>query len=96
MSYTEVKDVTSNAVGSDTDGSLWDVTIENYERVRQKAEMLLLQAVQYSFPTTFKQYINKPQWTTIGEFPPAGECILRSRRIKANRLQCLISLSRLS
>lgn len=69
MTYTEVKDVTSNAVGSDSEGSLFDVTIENYERIRDKAANLIEQAIRYSFPTTFKQYLSKPQWATIGEVP---------------------------
>lgn len=72
MSYTEVKDVTSNAVGSEESGSLFDVTIENYERIMNKAESLLQEAVKYSFPTTFKQYLTKSQWTTIGELPSPG------------------------
>ena len=69
MSYTEVKDVTSEAVGSEEEGSLFDVTIDGYERVRGRAESLIEQSIKYSLPTIFKQYLTKPQWTTIGDIP---------------------------
>lgn len=72
MSYTEVKDCTSEAVGSQDEGSVFDVTIENYERLRNKAEKLLTQAISHASPTTFKQYLSKPQWTTIGDEPASG------------------------
>lgn len=73
MSYTEVKDVTSDAVGSEEEGSLFDVTIDNYERVKSRAEALIEQSIKYSFPTTFKQYLTKPQWTTIGDVPKSSQ-----------------------
>jgi len=67
MTYTEVKDVTSDAVGSQDTGSVFDVTIHGFERIRDKAESLIIQAIKYDFPTSFKQYLTKPQWTTIGD-----------------------------
>ncbi|RDL31891.1 RINT-1 family protein-like protein [Venustampulla echinocandica] len=76
MSYTEVKDCTSVAVGSQDEGSVFDVTIENYERLRNKAEKLLTQAISHAFPSIFKLYLSKPQWTTIGDEPTADSSLL--------------------
>ncbi len=72
MSYTEVKDVTSSAVGLEEEGSLFDVTIDGYERIRDKAESLIEQTIRYSLPTIFKQYLAKPQWATIGDVPSSS------------------------
>ncbi|CAG8972621.1 hypothetical protein HYALB_00005390 [Hymenoscyphus albidus] len=66
MTYGEVKDCTSNAVGSEEEGSVFDVTINNFERLQKKSESLLIEAVKYSFQTSFRQYFSKPQWTTVG------------------------------
>jgi hypothetical protein len=73
MSYNEVKDCTSNAVGSEEEGSVFDHIIEIYTKLRQRSESLIIQAVKYSFPATFRQYITKPQWTTIGELPVSSK-----------------------
>lgn len=73
MTYAEVKDVTSTAVGSEDDGSLFDVTIANYVDIRDKAEAAIVQAIRSSFPVIFRQYINKAQWTTIGDVPTPSE-----------------------
>ena len=75
MTYAEVKDVTSTAVGSESDGSLFDVTIANYVDIRDKAEAAMVHAVRSSFPVIFKQYIAKAQWTTIGDVPTPSESI---------------------
>ena len=69
MTYAEVKDVTSDAVGSESEGSLFDVTINNYKSIQNKADNLIEQAIKYSFSTIFKQYLSKAQWTTIGDLP---------------------------
>jgi hypothetical protein len=71
MSYTEVKDATSDAVGSEEEGSVFDKTIETYNSLRSKAEELIISSLRRSFPVNFKQYISKPQWTTIGDSSPA-------------------------
>lgn len=84
MTYTEVKDVTSQSVGSDSEGSLFDVTIDNYEHIRDKAESLIEQAIKYSFPTTFKQYVTKAQWTTIGDVPNPSELTVSTFAASAN------------
>jgi RAD50-interacting protein 1 len=97
MTYTEVKDVTSGAVGSEEEGSLFDVTIDNYERIRNKAESLIEQAIKYSFPTIFKQYLTKPQWTTIGDVPSSGKQLQSSFfECPLTREKAQISLSQLS
>ncbi|KAF4630599.1 hypothetical protein G7Y89_g7538 [Cudoniella acicularis] len=67
MTYTEVKDSTSVAVGSKDEGSVFDVTIDGYERLKKRAESLIQQAISYAFPGQFKQYFSKPQWTTVGD-----------------------------
>ncbi|KAE8445591.1 hypothetical protein EG329_013224 [Mollisiaceae sp. DMI_Dod_QoI] len=72
MSYTEVKDATSDAVGSEEEGSVFDKTIESYLNLRTKAEELIVSSLRKSFPTNFKQYITKPQWTTIGDLPQSS------------------------
>jgi len=67
MSYNEVRDSTSDAMGSESEGAVFDKTIESYEKLRQMAESYITQAVKYSFPVSFKHYITKPQWCTIGD-----------------------------
>lgn len=72
MSYTEVKDATSDAVGSEEEGSVFDKTIETYQNLRSKAGELIISSLKKSFPTSFKQYLTKPQWTTIGDLPQSS------------------------
>ncbi len=81
MSYTEVKDATSDAVGSEEEGSVFDKTIESYLNLRTKAEELIVSSLRKSFPTNFKQYITKPQWTTIGDLPQSSMCSLSLHRL---------------
>ena len=69
MTYNEVKECTSDAVGSEAEGSVFDVTIDGFEQIRNKAESLIIQAIKYAFPTAFRQYLSHPQWTTIGDAP---------------------------
>ncbi|KAH8661474.1 RINT-1 family protein [Tricladium varicosporioides] len=72
MTYTEVKDCTSGAVGSENEGSVFDVTIESYERIKKRAESLITQAISHAFPAQFKEYLRKPQWTTVGDESTSG------------------------
>lgn len=67
MSYNEVRDSTSDAMGSELEGAVFDKTIDSFEKLRQMAESYITQAIKYSFPVSFKQYITKPQWCTIGD-----------------------------
>lgn len=69
MTYAEVKDCTSDALGSGDPGSVFSVAIENYQGVTKKAESLIIQAIKYNFPTSFKPYISKPEWSTVGDDP---------------------------
>jgi hypothetical protein len=67
MSYSDVKEATSNAVGSDDEGSVFDMTIENFTRLQSRALELLIQALKYQFPQNFKLYLTTPLWTTVGD-----------------------------
>lgn len=69
MSYKEVKGATSEAVGSDDEGSVWDVTISGFHGLRDRTEALIIQAVKLSLPASFRSYFSKPQWTTVGDEP---------------------------
>jgi RAD50-interacting protein 1 len=69
MTYTEVKDCTSEAVGSQDEGSVFDVAINDFESLRNKAEKLITSALKYKFPTDFSQYISKPAWQTVDDAP---------------------------
>lgn len=67
MTYAVVKESTSTAVGSDTEGSVFDTTIEGFSRLQNRALDFLMQAPKYSFPQIFRQYLSTPQWTTVGD-----------------------------
>ncbi|RKF57216.1 RAD50-interacting protein 1 [Erysiphe neolycopersici] len=64
---SEVIECTSKVVGSESDGSLFDTTLEAYERQRKRAESLITQAIKYDLPHIFRPYLTKSQWTTVGE-----------------------------
>lgn len=74
MSYNEVRDCTSEAVGSESEGSVFDVTIQSYERLTKRAENLIIQAIKYNFPTWFRAYLSKPGWATVGDESSPSEC----------------------
>ncbi|KAH8819510.1 TIP-1 family-domain-containing protein [Xylogone sp. PMI_703] len=68
MSFTDVKERTSDSVGTEADvGSVFDVTISQYQQLQKRAEILLTDAIKHSFPSAFKSYLSKAQWTTIDE-----------------------------
>ncbi|KAH7362080.1 RINT-1 family protein [Plectosphaerella cucumerina] len=68
MSYEEVKDRTSNAVGSkNDDGIIFDETIAAYAARRQAAQEFLVTALATSHRDAFKAYTTRVQWTTISE-----------------------------
>ncbi|KAN0101854.1 RINT-1 family protein-like protein [Hyaloscypha variabilis] len=69
MTYTEVKDCTSEAVGSQDEGSVFDVAIKDFENLRNKAESFITNALKYKFPANFSHYISKPEWQTIDDAP---------------------------
>ncbi|KAF3357663.1 hypothetical protein VdG1_05766 [Verticillium dahliae VDG1] len=68
MSYEEVKDRTSTAVGSDNgDGILFDETIAAYALRRKAAQDFLVGALSKSHNDALKAYSTKVQWTTISD-----------------------------
>lgn len=67
MSYTVVKESTSDAVGSEIEGSVFDKTIQNYEQLRKSAESNIAQALKYGFGASFKLYISRPQWSSVDD-----------------------------
>lgn len=46
---------------------MFDVTLDGFRDIRQKAEDLLQQAIKYAFPTALRPYLSKSQWMTVGE-----------------------------
>ncbi|KAI9052442.1 hypothetical protein LZ554_003788 [Drepanopeziza brunnea f. sp. 'monogermtubi'] len=72
MSYTVVRDSTSDAMGSETEGAVFDKTIENYEQLRRMAESNIIQALKYGFPSSFKLYITRPQWSSVDDISGTG------------------------
>lgn len=77
---SEVIECTSKAVGSESDGSLFDTTLEAFERQRRRAESLITQAVKYDLPHIFRPYFTKSQWTTVGEVSLLGKEINENKR----------------
>lgn len=74
MTYDQVKDRTSSAVGTEEDdGALFDETIAAYRQRRQRAHEFLVDAVVESHRQAFSAYLKRPQWTTINEDPSASE-----------------------
>ncbi|KAF6825531.1 rint-1 family protein [Colletotrichum plurivorum] len=68
MTYEEVKDRTSTAVGSDTDdGVLFDETIAAYSLRRKTAQEFLVSALADSHYKAFRAYATRTQWTTIND-----------------------------
>ncbi|RYO94243.1 hypothetical protein DL766_002247 [Monosporascus sp. MC13-8B] len=66
MSHDHVKNRTSAAVGSDGDGGiLFDETIAAYSNRRRTAELYLVTALISSHQKAFRQYLVKPQWSSI-------------------------------
>jgi hypothetical protein len=69
MSYREVKDATSMAVGSDSEGSVFDMTIDGYRGLQKRAEDFMIDALKADLSNSFKHYLSRTQWTTVGEVP---------------------------
>jgi len=68
MSYDQVKDRTSSAVGTEEDsGALFDETIAAYSARRKRAEEFLSEALVDSHRKIFRAYLSRPQWTTIAD-----------------------------
>jgi hypothetical protein len=67
MSLNQVKQHTSRVLGTQMEGSIFDIHIDLYDRFRNKTEAQIIEALQHSFPQSFKPYFLKPQWRTVGE-----------------------------
>lgn len=73
MTYIEVKDATSTALGTEGEGgAMFDETITSYRTLRNKAERLIIQDIKSTYPASFRLYTTKPQWTTITDEPVVG------------------------
>ncbi|KAK0725404.1 TIP-1 family-domain-containing protein [Lasiosphaeris hirsuta] len=74
MSYEQVKDRTSAAVGTEEDdGVLFDETIAAYSARRKRAEEFLSEALIKDHRKAFKAYLQRPQWSTIAEDPSPAD-----------------------
>jgi len=91
MTYTTVKESTSTAVGSDADGSVFDMTIQGFSRLQSRALDFLMQAPKYSFPQAFKPYLSTPQWTTVGDEVPNPSIIAITPELDQPLQVCLLS-----
>ncbi|KAF7548186.1 hypothetical protein G7046_g8765 [Stylonectria norvegica] len=68
MSYDDVKDRTSSAVGhGNDDGALFDETVAAYNMRRKAAQELLIAALVESHAKALRPYSTRVQWTTVGE-----------------------------
>ena len=72
MSYADIKDRTSNLASGEEDGALFDETVNAYTNRRVAAEELLVSALADSHYKAFKSYMNKVQWTTVGDGSDIG------------------------
>lgn len=74
MSYDDVKDRTSAAVGQKReDGALFDETAAAYSMRRKAAQELLVGALVESHNKAFRAYTTRVQWTTVGETAIVGK-----------------------
>jgi hypothetical protein len=74
MTYEQVKDRTSSAVGSEGDeGVLFDETIAAYRLRRQRAQDFLVDALVESHHKDFSAYLKRPSWTIINADPSASK-----------------------
>ena len=74
MTYDDIKDRTSSAVGTDGDGGiLFDETIEAYSERRRRARDFLSEAVIESNQKAFRAYLQQPQWAALNDEPSAGK-----------------------
>lgn len=77
MSLEQVKDRTSNAVGSGSDeGGLFDETIAAYKLRRRAAGDFLVSALVESHNKAFKAYIDRAHWT-----PASNETVIDASQL---------------
>lgn len=88
MTYEEVKDRTSTAVGSDTDdGVLFDETIAAYSLRRKTAQEFLVNALADSHYKAFRAYVTRTHWTTISDGGSESTLAYEALEVLANPLQ---------
>lgn len=89
MSYTDVKNSTSSAVGSEDDGAVFDETGDAFKRLRSSAERLMIEDLKYSLPRLFKNYFTRPQWLSIdADTDGEGELHILGGRAVLNFHRC--------
>lgn len=75
MSLEQVKDRTSNAVGSGSDeGGLFDETIAAYKLRRKAAADYLVSTLVDSHSKAFRTYIDRTHWTPASDEAVIGSC----------------------
>jgi hypothetical protein len=67
MSFDEVKDRTSSAMGGGDDGGVFDEMITAYSHRRRAAQDLLVSALAESHSKPFTTYGRRAQFTTVGD-----------------------------
>ncbi|KAK0385473.1 hypothetical protein NLU13_7949 [Sarocladium strictum] len=67
MTYDDVRGRTSSSVGAEEDGGLFDETISAYGMRRKAAQDLLVRALDGAHSKALRGYVNRVQWTTIGD-----------------------------
>ena len=70
MSFDEVKDRTSSAMGED--GGLFDEMVVAYSQRRKVAQDLLVSALVESHAKTFRTYATRVQYTAVGDSSVLG------------------------
>merc|ERR1711977_179873 len=73
MSFDEVKDRTSSAMGEGDDGGVFDEMITAYSHRRRAAQDLLVSALAESHSKAFTTYGRRAQFTTVGDSPVLDE-----------------------
>ena len=56
-------------MGSEAEGSVFDVTIAGYRQLRTRAEDLMIEALKFNLANSLKQYFSRSLWTTVGDVP---------------------------
>lgn len=73
MSFDEVKDRTSSAMGESEDGGLFDEMVAAYSLRRKTAQEFLVTALADSHHKAFRAYGSHVQFTTIGDSSTLGK-----------------------
>lgn len=79
MSFDEVKDRTSSAMGEAVDGGVFDEMITAYTNRRKAAHDLLVHALVDSHSKPFRHYGSRVHFTTVGDSSVLGKIGLPSR-----------------